>query len=180
MGKYIIIAVAIAFFISFTIMFSMHYLSQDTRTLQDLHMHPFFSSELNSERTSIFLVGHSHVGQLNTTKINQIISEKYNNVDVYNLAMYHDTPSKRLEQLDDIIHLQPKVIFYGIAIADFLGPCKYSNDCNLIKTDKPRLPDPKDFLENLEISKKLGFEQLNPKFTTLKFIVIFQATLTLP
>ena len=170
MNKHIVVAVAMAFFISFTIMFSMHYLSQDTRTLQDLHKHHFFLSKLNSEKTSIFLIGHSHVGQLNTTKINQVILEKQNNIDVYNLAMYHDTPSERLKQIDDIIHLQPKIIFYGIAIADFLGPCKYSNDCNLNKTNEIKLPDPKDFLENLEISKKLGFEQMNPKFTTLKFI----------
>jgi len=170
MGKYIIIAVAIAFFISFTIMFSMFYLSQDIRTMQDLHKHPFFLSKLNSEKTSIFLIGHSHVGQLNTTKINQVISEKYNDVDVYNLAMYHDTPSERLKQIDDIIHLQPKIIFYGIAIADFLGPCKYSNDCNLSKTNEVKLPNPKDFFKNLEIAKKLGLEQMNPKFITLKFI----------
>lgn len=170
MSKYVITAVAIAFFISFTIMFSMFYLSQDTRTMQDLHKHPFFLSELNSEKTSIFLIGHSHVGQLNTTKINQVISERYNDVDVYNLAMYHDTPSERLKQIDDIIHLQPKIIFYGIAIADFLGPCKYSNDCNSSKMNEAKLPDPKDFFKNLEIAKKLGLEQMNPKFITLKFI----------
>ena len=63
MSKYVITAVAIAFFISFTIMFSMFYLSQDTRTMQDLHSHPFFLSELNSEKTSVFLIGHSDVGQ---------------------------------------------------------------------------------------------------------------------
>ena len=84
--------------------------------------------------------------------------------------MYHDTPSERLKQIDDIINLQPKIIFYGIAIADFLGPCKYSNDCNLSKTNEVKLPDPKKFFKNLEIAKKLGLEQMNPKFITLKFI----------
>ena len=170
MSKYIILAVVIAFFVSFTIIFSMFYLSQDTRTLQDLHTHPFFLSKLNSEKISIFLIGHSHVGQLNTIKINQVISEKYDDVDVYNLAMYHDTPSERLKQIDDIINSHPKIIFYGIAIADFLGPCKYSNDCNLSKTNEEKFPDPKDFFKNLEIAKELGLEQMNPKFTTLKFI----------
>ena len=170
MNKHIVTAVAIAFFVSFTVLFSMHFVSQDPRTIQNIDMHPFFSSELESENLSIFLIGHSHVGQLNNTKINRIVSENYDNVDVYNLAMYHDTPSKRLEQIDDIINLKPKIIFYGIAIADFLGPCKYSNDCNFVEKKEQKLPDPKDFLENLGISKKIGIEQMNPKFTTLKFI----------
>ena len=55
------------------------------------------------------------------------------------------------------------LIFYGIPIADFLGPCKYSNDCNLSKTNEAKLPDPKDFFKNLEIAKKLGLEQMNQK-----------------
>ncbi len=170
MNKQIIAAVLIAFVVSFTILFTMHFLSQDPRTIQDIKMHPFFLSKLDSEKSSIFLIGHSHVGQLNTTKINEIISQNYNNIDVYNLAMYHDTPSSRLEQIDDIINLKPKIIFYGIAIADFLGPCKYSNDCNAIEKKYQKLPNPKDFLENLDVAKKLGIKQMNPKFTTLKFI----------
>lgn len=170
MNKSIIAAVIMAFVVSFTILFTMHFISQDPRTMQDLDKHPFFLSKLNSEKSSIFLIGHSHVGQLNTKKINQNISEKYDNVEIYNLSVYHDTPSMRLGQIDDIISLQPKMIFYGIAIADFLGPCKYSYDCNSVKADEQKLPDPKDFLENLEVAKKLGIEQMNPKFTTLQFI----------
>lgn len=170
MNKNIVAAVSIAFFVSFTVLFLMHFISQDPRTIQNIDVHPFFLSELNSEKLSIFLIGHSHVGQLNNTKINQIVSKNHNNIDVYNLAMYHDTPSKRLEQIDDIINLKPKIIFYGIAIADFLGPCKYSNDCNFVEKKEQKLPDPKDFLENLGIYKKIGIEQMNPKFTTLKFI----------
>src|SRR3989338_1222732 len=50
---------------SFTILFSMHFVSQDPRTIQNIDMHPFFLTKLNSERISIFLIGHSHVGQLN-------------------------------------------------------------------------------------------------------------------
>lgn len=170
MNKQIIVAVTIAFVISFTILFMMYFISQDPRTIQNIEMHPFFLSELDSEKSPIFLIGHSHVGQLNTTRINQIISQNFNNFNVYNLAMYHDTPSSRSEQMEDIINLKPKIIFYGIAIADFLGPCKYSMDCNYLEKNEQKLPDPKDFLENLDVSKELGIEQMNPKFTTLKFI----------
>ena len=165
MSKYIILAVTIAFFVSFTIIFSMFYLSQDTRTLQDLHTHPFFLSKLNSEKISIFLIGHSHVGQLNTIKINQVISEKYDDVDVYNLAMYHDTPSERLKQIDDIINSHPKIIFYGIAIADFLGPCKYSNDCNLSKTNEEKFPE-KPSRINFRVVN-FGFICSNPNFLAI-------------
>jgi len=170
MNKYIIIAVTIAFVISFTILFTMHFISQDPRTIQDIKMHPFFLSELDSQKSSIFLIGTSHVGQLNTTKINHIISQNLDNVDVYNLAMYHDTPSVRLKIIDNIIDLKPKIIFYGVGIADFLGPCRYANNCNSLEKNDQKLPDPKDFIENLDVPKKLGIEQINPKFTTLKFI----------
>ncbi len=170
MNKHIIVAIAIAFVISFTILFTMHFIFQDPRTTENIETHSFFLNELDSENSSIFLIGHSHVGQLNTTKINQIISKNYNNIDIYNLAMYHDTPSSRLGQIDNIINLEPEIIFYGIAIADFLGPCKYSNDCHIVEKNEFKLPDPKKFLENIEVSKKLGIEQMNPKFTTLQFI----------
>ena len=170
MNKHIIAGVSIAFVVSLTILFTMHFITQDSRTIENINEHPFFLSNLDSEKSSIFLIGHSHVGQLNTTKINQIISKNYNNIDIYNLAMYHDTPSSRLGHIDDLINLEPKIIFYGIAIADFLGPCKYSNDCHILEKEKQKLPDPKNILENLELPKKLGIEQMNPKFTTLKFI----------
>ncbi len=170
MNKHIITAVTIAFVISFTVLFTMHFISQDPRTIENIETHSFFLSKLDSKNSSIFLIGHSHVGQLNTTKINQIISKNHNNIDIYNLAMYHDTPSSRLGQIDDIINLEPEIIFYGIAIADFLGPCKYSNNCYIVEKNELNLPDPKNFLENLEVSKKLKIEQMNPKFTTLKFI----------
>ena len=170
MYKNIVAAVSIAFLVSFTLLFTMHFISQDPRTMQDMDMHPFFLSELDTKKSSIFLIGHSHVGQLNNTKINQIISKNYEDIDIYNLAMYHDTPSKKLDEINDIINLKPKIIFYGIAIADFLGPCKYSGDCNFVEKKEHKLPDPKVFLENLGISKKIGIDKINPKFTTLKFI----------
>ena len=68
-------------------------------------------------------------------------------MDVYNLAMYHDVPSKRLTDIDEIIALQPKIVFYGIAIADFFGPCKYSMDCNINKEIEIELPNPKKYLQ---------------------------------
>ena len=111
MNKHIIAGVSIAFVVSLTILFTMHFISQDSRTIENINEHPFFLSNLDSEKSSIFLIGHSHVGQLNTTKINQIISKNYNNIDIYNLAMYHDTPSSRLGHIDDLINLEPKIIF---------------------------------------------------------------------
>lgn len=170
MNRQIIVAITVAMIIPFIILFTMHFVSLDPRTIQNIEKHPFFLSKLDNNKESIFLIGHSHVGQLNTTKINQEISKEFDDVDVYNLAMYHDTPSSRLEHIDKIIELHPKIVFYGIAIADFLGPCKYSNDCYSKKNNEQKLPDPKDFFESLEIEKKLGIDQMNPKFTTLKLI----------
>ncbi len=181
LNRHIIVAVTIAFVISFTTLFLMHFASQDPRTVQDIGTNSFFSSTLDSKKLSIFLIGHSHVGQLNTTKINQIISENYDNVDVYNLARYHDVPSKRLENINEIIALQPKIIFYGIAIADFLGPCRYSHDCNPNKKIEFELPNQKKYLENLNIPEKLGIQNMNPKFTTLQVIrTIFSENILFP
>ena len=42
MNKHIIAGVTIAFVVSFTILFTMHFISQDPRTMQDLDKHPFF------------------------------------------------------------------------------------------------------------------------------------------
>jgi len=170
LNKHIIGAITLSFLISFTILFLIHFTFQDPRTMEDIGTHDFFSSKLNSEKSAIFLIGHSHIGQLNTTKINHIISEDHDNVDVYNLALYHDVPSKRLTDIDEIIALQPKIVFYGIAIADFFGPCKYSMDCNINKEIEIELPNPKKYLQSLEITEKLGIPHMNPKFTTLQLI----------
>ena len=68
LNKHVIGAITLSFVISFTILFLMHFTFQDPRTMEDIGTHDFFSSKLNSEKSAIFLIGHSHIGQLNTTK----------------------------------------------------------------------------------------------------------------
>ena len=180
MNKQIIIVISITFVISFSILFIMHFASQDPRTMENVKIHPFFLSKINSE-TPIFLIGSSHVGQLNTPKINESISKKHKDAEIFNLGTYADLPSKRLDQIDEIIALQPKIIFYGIAIADFLGPCKYTYDCGSKGEIELELPNPKKYLESLGIDEKLGIQRMNPKFTTLQVIrEIFSGNILFP
>lgn len=42
MNKHIIAGVTIAFVVSFTVLFSMHFISQDSRIIQNMENHPFF------------------------------------------------------------------------------------------------------------------------------------------
>jgi len=76
----------------------------------------FLLSDFSSNRT-IFLIGSSHVKYFNVVKINDIISEEF--ISVYNLARDGNTPIKRLDELDQIISVNPEIIFYGISYRDF-------------------------------------------------------------
>ena len=42
MSKHIIIGVSIAFVVSLTILFTMNFISQDPRTIENINEHPFF------------------------------------------------------------------------------------------------------------------------------------------
>ena len=69
-----------------------------------------------SKTNNIVLVGSSHVGQVNTTTINrQVNTQLSKSYTVYNLGISADNPSKRVNQVDQIISMKPKVVFYGIS-----------------------------------------------------------------
>lgn len=78
----------------------------------------FYSQEFDPE-AKIFLLGSSHIGQLNTTLINKRLIDIDTSYVVYNLAYNKDNPLKRLITLDDIISLQPKIVLIGVSYRDF-------------------------------------------------------------
>ncbi len=80
----------------------------------------FFDTDFSNQRT-IFLVGSSHVGQINVTQVNYLVNSE-NPVIIYNLAIGADHPSNRLKDIDKIISANPEIIFYGISHRDFLFP----------------------------------------------------------
>jgi len=97
-----------------------------------------FFSEFNSEENLILIIGSSHVGQLNTELINERVSAVFPGYKVLNLAISGDSPNNRVNMMDEIIRLKPKMVVYGISYRDFDIDSQYF------------LPDPKwifdDFL----------------------------------
>ena len=79
----------------------------------------FYSQHFDSDSHKILILGSSHVGQLNTTLVNEIISQRHPNYVVYNLASAGDTPQKRLKSISQIISLKPDMILYGVSYRDF-------------------------------------------------------------
>lgn len=82
----------------------------------------FFESDFSESRT-MFLLGSSQVAASNVTQVNDIIKNK--DISVYNLAKAGNTPTKRIQEVNDIISLNPEIIFYGISYRDFKFPFDY-------------------------------------------------------
>lgn len=155
MSKKIAASVIFSILISFGVLFFVQYNFPEERIAKEQE----FYSQTISDGEIIFLMGSSHVGQLNSTLINEKISQKFPNFDVYNLSYNGDTPSERIQSIDKIKKFNPKIIFYGISFRDF----------QLNQIDKNPLPDPqqsfKDFIKN-----EITYKKINPKFTTLEII----------
>lgn len=119
----------------------------------------FYSQQLDLDKEKLLLIGASHVGQLNVTEINEIVSEDHDSYLVYNLAYVGDTPKKRSDSIEKILALKPKVVFYGISYRDFGSKAP----------DSSKLPKPDELIkETLKIDTESI--QFNPKFTTLQAI----------
>ena len=76
--------------------------------------HSFFNNEFDPNFGKIFIFGSSQVGTLNSTLISNTILYDYPNYNFYNLSHGGDSPEERLEILEKIIKLKPKIVFYGI------------------------------------------------------------------
>jgi hypothetical protein len=100
----------------------------------------------------IFLLGSSHVAALNTTYINEYISENNKEYKVYNLATPSDYPSRRLETLGSLISLKPEIIVYGIELRMFEGQASVNDEPITplqISTPKSILPDLQQYMGDL-------------------------------
>jgi len=155
-GK-ITLSILVAFIISFLSLFILEYTFPDPlEEKQDI----FYSQKFDPNLKKIFLIGASHVGQLNTTLINEKISFQFVNYTVYNLSYNGDFPEKRARSLDRLISTEPKIVFYGVSFRDLESNAK---------EQKP-LPDPKEFFGSLISLDSLEVGTVNPKFLTLQVI----------
>ena len=156
MNYRIIISVLIAFGIAILAFYLLYNFFPDPTITRNNH--EFYLQELNPEERKTFLIGSSHMGQLNTTHIIEKISQKFPNETVYNLSFNRDRPEERIEDVDQIISHKPELVIYGVSYRDFHYP-KNMNELNLGQIFLTLLSN-----ENNEL------DELNPKFITISSI----------
>jgi len=160
-GK-IILSVLIAFIISISIFLIIQNEYQDKiNFLQN----EFYSKKVDSQSKKIFLIGSSHVGQLNATHIEQKVLERNYELKIFNLADTADKPKSRINSLEKIISQNPEMVVYGIGIRDFAENKKIQKETIL--------PDPQTIFENVFSLEQNGFNTEiieNPKLSTLKIL----------
>jgi len=150
----ILICVGLVFLVSFSIFATFSYFFPSSLTSsQD----KFFSQDFDIKK-KVILIGSSHVGQLNTTHIEEMVISKNYDYKIYNLAYQGDTPERRIKSLDKILLLKPTVVLYGISYRDFPS-----------SVNQP-LFDPKQYFHDLFLGDQDDFGINNPKLTTLEFI----------
>jgi hypothetical protein len=164
----IILAVTFSFIITLSIFFIIfNQFSTENVNFKD---HSFFNQDFDPKNKKIFLLGSSHTGQINSTLVQNNISNIDENVIVYNLAYNGDTPKKRIEQINQIISLQPSLIFYGVSYRDF--------GTNNIEQRSPL--EINNFLSN-SLNQIFNIDKINPKVITLEAIRdIFSSTNLFP
>ncbi len=153
-GK-ITLCVIISFFFTFTLLFSTNASSLDPTP--SLFNYEFFTQEFESDKKIILLLGSSNVGQLNVSKINEIVSSQHTDYEIFNLAYNADTPKVRFNSIEEVISLKPKYVFYGVSFIDFRSP-----------TEKENMFDIKFSFAQLLPNNTI--EKFNPKFNTIEKI----------
>ncbi len=158
MNLKIILSVLLAFFITFTLFYLISTQTPNPDSKENIHK--FFTKNFD-DKNKIILLGSSYVGEMNSTHVNEKISEKFSDLEVYNLAYDLDNPNKRIQFLDDIIELNPVIVFYGISFGDL-----YVRDTS--EKEDP-LPNLKQIFHSM-IKDDIDPEPINPKLITLQNI----------
>lgn len=124
----------------------------------------FFQETFPSNKNKIFLVGSSHIGHLNMDYINKKINSEYPNYNVYNLAINSDHPKSRYNNIEELISLNPSLVFYGISFRDFESKFQSSSTENF---------SIENLVPNLQQSTKETYSKFdlpNPQLITKKII----------
>jgi len=153
--------IILSVFIAFSIVFgSLFFIFFNPITVEaNISQYPAFSLTLDKKSQNLFLLGSSHIGQLNSSLIVNSIRESYPNTSIFNLATNGDTPNRRISDLSYIANMNPEFVFYGVSFRDFNSPNQ--------STSKYFLPDLK-LLVDQSIPESL--ESLNPQFISRTII----------
>ena len=135
----------------------------------------FFSQNFK-DKTTVFILGSSHVLSLEPYDIENKLSESGLLVDVYNLGILADTPQKRILSIDKIISAKPDLVLYGVGFRDFAESSSTNNPgISQFSTDgvEAILPDPHDTIYfelglNRYFNENFGHLK-SSKITTLNF-----------
>lgn len=132
----------------------------------------FYSNAYDQSDKFILILGSSEVANMNMTYVQNTISQHNPDYQIYNLGTAADVPTTRLQTIDKIIALHPKMVIYGIGIRDFME----KSDIQL-HLDKPENPLPE--INQIPNPFNIDGTQLNlesPKFLSLKVIDNFLFT----
>ena len=158
MNLKIVSGVCIAFVISFGMLYVAINLSENSDRVD--YKTEFFSNQVEISKNKILLLGSSHIGHLNMSHIITQIENENLDFTVYNLADNGDSPKFRYNDLEQIINLEPKIVFYGISYRDF--------DQSIGSTDsKTNNSDIKNSIDEI-IPEEL--KSINPQLLTRKVI----------
>ena len=158
MNLKIVLGVCIAFIISFGMLYVAINLLDNSHRID--YKTEFFVNQSKIDENEILLLGSSHIGHLNMTHIITQIENKNLDFTVYNLADNGDSPKFRYNDLEQIISLEPKIVFYGISYRDFDQPIESTN----VKRNNL---DIKNSIEEI-IPEEL--KSINPQLLTRKVI----------
>jgi len=154
----ITLSICIAFIISFGALYlAVNFLDSGERID---YKKDFFSNQIKLNEERILLLGSSHIGHIDMTHIINTVSNKNSNYTVYSLADTGDAPKFRYNDLDKIIELEPKIVFYGISYRDFNEPSALIDSESI------------DFDIKKQIEKNISYEisPINPQKLTRETI----------
>jgi hypothetical protein len=148
------IATIFALCVSFSIVFVINYSFPDPIKNYE---RDFYNQDFAENK--VFILGSSHVRQLNATFINDYVRNYDLDHTIYNLGKSGDKPLERIRTIQDISILKPDLVVYGISYRDF----------DVKSTEKELLPSPKKkFYTFLE---EFFEEPINPKHSTFRIIL---------
>lgn len=77
-------------------------------------------SQIDPEKKKIVIVGASSVAMLNVTHIDKRLAESgWDSYEAYKLTRDGDRPTKRIYDLEELIYLNPDIVFYGLGTREF-------------------------------------------------------------
>ena len=158
------VTIITAIIISFVIVFIVLSILEPSTDI-NLWQTQFFSKIPMFEEHTIIILGSSQSATLNANYIENNLRENQKNYSVYNLSISADRPSKRIQNIDEIINRNPELVIYGIGFIDFENIKKQS-----FNRPKSVLPDfAQYFSDFFSFEKYPDFSVLqSPKFITLK------------